>query len=466
MAYSKKPVYQFENETSTGINKIPQGRVITIDSYEGEAKMYIVTGSTKDLTDTTTIKEAVDKSILDEFGGGSGGGGGSSDTTNNSWTPGAKGFGVGIAPESITTALKLTGQGGYNNVESVNYGNYVDGSGNVFVFIPKFYFKWEKNTIHISKTLKSGYVIHRAFINAGKEIDGFFIGKYQMSSGATSKRNGSTWHSQQGQAYVAAANKLGDRYTTINVFMFNALALLSKAQRQSGVNCAWVDVSPYYPKGNNNSGKDVNDPSISFVGTQPANTGSGNPFTKTTHNGQDSGVADINGNVWDFALGITCDGAKFYVAKQTTDMAKFAEGVSSGANLVPQNHWGDSSYLNASSGFFDELSTTKIPLGGSTQHVYFGNGNEQVFPFSTDKNSDDYIKCCLGIPLSSGVSTTGTEEFGNDCFYHVSSKTNHLHMLVGGSYADSGAGVWTQHAYDSRTHSAQGCSSRLAILPA
>ena len=467
MAYSKKPTYSFENANSNGINKVPQGRIVVVESYEGTAKSFM-SGDTSSLQDTTTIKEAVTQGKLTELSA-------AEESLNQTkvLTPGKLGFGCGVCSAELAKEKGLKGMPGFESVDSPNYGNYQDKEGSVFVFIPKFYFKWEKNKVLISDTEQSGYVIHRAFINAGKELDGFFIGKYQMSANGLSKKNVAVWNNQYGYTYLAKAQEKNNtlsksQYTIINVFMFNALAILAKAQSQAGRNAAWMDVPPYLPKGNNNNGSDVNDSSVRFTGSQPANCGSGVPFAKTTHNGQNCGVADLHGNVWEFALGITCDGAKFYYVKESTDFTKFVHTVGTGASTADQHAWGDAAYLNNPNGFYEELSTTGIPYGGSSEHISFGNADNQVFPFTTDKNNQKYVQCCAGIPLTSGSmngSSAGTEEFGNDVIYYVNRKTRHLMLLLGGAYNNSAtAGVFTQHLYDSRANSYQTCGSRLAIL--
>ena len=471
MAYSKKPTYSFENANSNGINKVPQGRIVVVESYEGTAKSFM-SGDTSSLQDTSTIKEAVTQGKLTELSA-------AEESLNQTkvLTPGKLGFGCGVCSAELAKEKKLTGMPGFESVDSPNYGNYQDKEGSVFVFIPKFYFKWEENKVLISDTEQSGYVIHRAFINAGKELDGFFIGKYQMSANGLSKKNVAVWHSAQGNAYLQKAQEMNDtlsksQYTIINIFMFNALAILAKAQSQAGRNAAWMDVPPYLPKGNNNSGSDVNDSSVRFTGSQPANCGSGVPFAKTTHNGQNCGVADLHGNVWEFALGITCDGAKFYYVKESTDFTKFVHTVGTGASNAVQHAWGDTAYLNNPNGFYEELSTTGIPYGGSSTYVKYGNADNQVFPFTTDKKDQKYVQCCAGIPLTSGSTAVGswdtqggTEEFGNDGIYAVNAKTNHLMLLLGGDYGNSAnVGVFTQTLYNSRTHSAQHSGSRLAIL--
>ena len=467
MAYSKKPTYSFENANSNGINKVPQGRIVVVESYEGTAKSFM-SGDTSSLDTTTTIKEAATQGKLTELSA-------AEESLNQTkvLTPGKLGFGCGLCSTELAKEKGLTGMPGFESVDSPNYGNYQDKEGSVFVFIPKFYFKWEKNKVLISDTEQSGYVIHRAFINAGKELEGFFIGKYQMSSNGLSKKNVAVWHSAQGNAYLAKAQEKNNtlsksQYTIINIFMFNALAILAKAQSQAGRNAAWMDVPPYLPKGNNNNGSDVNDTSIRFTGSQPATCGSGVPFAKTTHNGQNCGVADLNGNVWEFVLGITCDGAKFYYVKESTDFTKFVHTVGNGASNAVQHAWGDTAYLNNPNGFYEELSTTGIPYGGSSEHVSFGNADNQVFPFTTDKKDQKYVQCCAGIPLTSGSmsgSSAGTEEFGNDVIHCVNSKTNHLMPLLGGAYTYSAAaGVFTQTLNASRTNSYQTGGSRLAIL--
>ena len=473
MAYSKKPTYSFADENSTGINKVPQGRIVTIDSYFGKPKMFL-TGDLKALTDDKTVEDAITEGLLTNVGtGGSGGSSGGGDPDNP--TPGgpesadSPGFGCGVASKELVTSLGFTGMPGYNDPISDYYGNYEDSFGNIFVFIPKFYFKWDRNTVYVSSTPKSDYVIHRAFINAGKEIEGFFIGKYQfdLNGDKATSVPGPVKTDQQGYLFLDQANALGDRYTLINSFMFNALAILTKAQSQSGKNAAWLDVKPYYPKGNTNNGKDANDTSITFTGSTPAHTGSGVPFAKTTHNGQNCGVADLNGNVWEFGLGLTSDGTKLFIPKESTDMAKFISDVGSDASETRQCAFGELAYLTKSNGFFEELITTgsACELVGS-DHAILGNGAQKVFPFIANRNNYQYKQCCVGIPLSTGCSSNGTEEFGNDCIYYVTSKTKYLMPLFGG-YWDDGvtAGSFAQLLYYHRTSSYTHCGSRLAVIP-
>ena len=465
MAYSKKPTYSFSDSASTGINKVPSGRVVLVDNVDERPQAFMTFGDLSTLDDNTTISQAIEKGFLSRFDVHE------TSVARGILTPGELGFGCGVASDSLAKTLGLTGMPGFRDPASANYGNYLDANKNVFVFIPKFYFKWVKNTVFVSPVEREGYVIHRAFINAGKEIEGFFIGKYQMgwTKNKASSVYGPVWNSQYGYRYLEEANKLGSRYTIINMFMFNALAVLSKCQRQSGRNCAWVDVSPYYPKGNNNNGRDVNDQRVFWYGSQPGYTGSGTPFAKTTHNGQNCGVTDINGNVWEFALGLTAEGTKYFVPKLTTDMTKFTHNAKSGARIDEQCAWGDNAYLSNPNGFFEELNITGTVLTAAPNVYYiFGNWGQQVLPFNATKGSDQWKLSCLGVPLMSGATagvSEGAEEFGNDIIYYPGNKVTYLMPLLGGSYGGAAsAGVFTQHLGHHRTGSAQSCGSRLAII--
>ncbi|EAL4082481.1 hypothetical protein DFW61_08905 [Campylobacter coli] len=72
----------------------------------------------------------------------------------------------------------------------MNYGNYTDTHGNVMVWIPKLYIKTSNVDaapyyglkVEVSATQAEGFWCHRAFINNGKEIPGFFIDKYLASN--------------------------------------------------------------------------------------------------------------------------------------------------------------------------------------------------------------------------------------------------------------------------------------------
>lgn len=197
----------------------------------------------------------------------------------------------------------------------------------------------------------AGYALPTAFINGGTERDGIFIDKYMASKNA--------W----GSGFIASSLRYGDPISThadhnpiadltnctanayyecINAAkardgvdgaagdgmffcapreVYALLALLSLAHGQASSNttyCAWYHATYNYPKGLNNnqapvggviSAADVDDNDLTYLSdgySSCGKTGSGDPFAKTTHNGQNCGVADVNGLMWEVSIGATC----------------------------------------------------------------------------------------------------------------------------------------------------------------
>ena len=281
-------------------------------------------------------------------------------------TPDAEGFGVGYCKTSLLPS-GMTAMTGYDDTSSANYGNYEYTNGSsvsVVVFIPRFYYKITAgtNTIAIKGTdtyaneaaaNAADYAIHRAFIDGSTEQEGFFVDKYENSKS----------ESQSGY-YIAASiadglpistksdhNPIADLtacagnhyYDTIDAahardgtngavngssiwhvssrFQQSALAMLSLAHGQaasSTTNCAWYDATDNFPKGNNdNNLGDYDDAAVKWesdgygsddsakAGSAGYGGGEGNVFAKSTHNGQNCGVADLSGNMWEVNIGIT-----------------------------------------------------------------------------------------------------------------------------------------------------------------
>lgn len=197
----------------------------------------------------------------------------------------------------------------------------------------------------------ASYAIHRAFIDGARLKKGFFIDKYMCSkvangagytaasilnglplssvaahnpfSGCTGGAN--FYYSAIDLAHrrdgVAGAVNASSIFHCSSIFQRAALAMLALAHGQassSTANCAWYHATYNFPKGLNNnqapvagviSSADTNDNTITFESDGYSNcgkTGSGSPFAKTTHNGQTCGVADLNGLMYEIAIGVTC----------------------------------------------------------------------------------------------------------------------------------------------------------------
>jgi hypothetical protein len=274
---------------------------------------------------------------------------------------GAQGFGVGVYPSSLPSGF--TAMTGTTDAASDNYGNYQYSDGSVMVWIPRFYYRigaeasdryatYGANAIDVAGVdtyattalaNAAGFALHRAFIDGGAEKDGFFVDKYQASNNsgvASSLKNGNPLSTASAHNPIAsltgngqtvaniyggcipAAKTRGDDFHCASRFQTAALALLATAHGQAATSatyCAWYDsgLTTNFPKGcNNNALKDTNDTSVIWesdgylnvgkTGSAGYGGGAGNVFAKSTHNGQNCGVADLNGNMWEVNIGVTC----------------------------------------------------------------------------------------------------------------------------------------------------------------
>ena len=378
-------------------------------------------------------------------------------------TQGGQGFGVGVYPSTLPSGFSnMTGN---TDPANENYGNYQYSDGSVMVFVPKFFYRightsspryatYGLNAVDIvgietfaneAAANAAGYALHRAFIDGGVEKSGFFIDKYLASKNGTtsckSVKNGNpisltannNYNPSNGMtgctgiladAVVLARSRGAGTFNVASVFMYSALALLSLAHAQastSTTHCAWYNATHNFPKGCNTALKDTNDASVTFTSagnSGDANkplTGSGNPFAKTTHNGQSCGVADLNGAMWQAMLGITNAGTSAtdtaqvangnaYVLKRSVSLSSLTGGWN-GAN----DAWGDASNLASKY----DLVSGLFPWGSATGVVYFGNESNQVFSGATSGVS--YSRTACGIQdTTNGTSASGTNQFGTD----------------------------------------------------
>lgn len=262
---------------------------------------------------------------------------------------GQQGFGVGVygGDPSDLTAMGLTPMEGCEDPTSENYGSYIHTNGSVMAFIPAFalrignvsaqlYSKYGADTIEIGDVKlngKDGWAIPRGFYDGGKLHSGFFIDKYLNSKDAakkqaisvkngdpialsTSYNNSSELPNCVGQTLdaIELSRARGEHYSLVSCYQWAVISLITQAHAQAAAGteaCAWHDASGQknYPKGNNNYGSDVDDNTITFTAagsdsyTYVRKTGSAVPLAKTTHNGQVSGICDVNGNMWQPVLG-------------------------------------------------------------------------------------------------------------------------------------------------------------------
>lgn len=369
---------------------------------------------------------------------------------------GQQGFGVGAyggSPADLT-AMGLAPMEGCEDPTSDNYGNYIHTNGSVMVFVPAFcyrignpaapsYARDNANALEIrdaSEGEGDGWILHRAFIDGGAQKLGFFIDKYICSKDSTGKlavsvKNGTSivLHSVSAESggmpgckgelsdAITLGRARGEHYSCVTAFQWSAISMLSLAHGQAATSnqfCGWYDANhtTNYPKGNNNGSLgDVDDSSVSWE--EPDNryfdskTGSGSPFNKTTHNGQNCGVTDVNGALYQVTLGIF----------------KFTSGMVDPLRESVKAH--DITIDNRNSAVLYD----SVNLGYGDGDGRWGNN-----AFFTDKSGNGRA-CCGILPRNRSSSDDGL--FGKD--YVQTASFDDFVLTVGGA-CDKGkdAGIW------------------------
>lgn len=422
---------------------------------------------------------------------------GTSGRANDIGAPGGRGFGVGVCPSPLPAGMSEIG--GCRNPASANYGNYQFSDASVMVWIPAFYYKWgtgangvalnevtikpESFFADVAAANTAGYALHRAFYDGGAAQRGVFVDKYLASNNsgtASSLANGIVLTSaQRGGLTTAKFNSLtgtpalnfsgalasaktrGASFFCSSRFIFAALAMLSYAHARASTAttyCAWYHATNNFPKGNNNNAlSDAQDATVTWTYDGNAaylgvgKTGSASTFAKSTHNGQNCGVADLNGLVWEITPGLTSNGTNLYILKTSAAMKSVTAG-----NTLATDLWG----ATGIAALYDDLGTTYGALTDSDTAKLFGSAS-QVFSEATSGNA--WNAAGMGIPLVGGVG--GTNAFGNDGLWdYAPSGRNELCPISGGSWSNSSyAGVWALALPDVRTSSNDYVGFRAAL---
>ena len=381
---------------------------------------------------------------------------------------GQQGFGVGVygGSSSDLKAMGLTPMEGCDDPNSENYGNYLHTNGSVMAFIPAFairignasaplYSKYGADTIEIGDVElagKDGWAILRGFYDGGKLHSGFFIDKYLCSKDSTgtlavsikNKDPISLWEHDEpsstmpncsGAQYdaITLSRARGEHYALVSCYQWAIISLVSFAHAQAATSekaCAWYDASGQtnYPKGNNanvsTAYKDVDDKSILFTNItysgEYSKTGSAVPLEKTTHNGQLSGICDVNGNKWQVVLGCKHPSINnFKAAKLYVKMHDF----------TPNGHEDNS--------LFDDYTVT-----GYTNNEW--NYWESPALYATD---DPKFPLCGVIPKKVTTELPVTADFGTDIFNVYTRNINSCLCVAGYSHQGKGAGVWCRRGH-------------------
>jgi len=402
---------------------------------------------------------------------------------------GAMDFGVAPSSENFA-ALGLAAMTGTTTSGHDNWGNYQHTDGSIVVHVPKFYYRvghasapqyatYGANSLEIKGTETyaseaaanlAGFALHRAFLDGGAEKGGFFFDKYLASKLSTdtlkavSVKNGNPIGLATNATYtpsstmtgctgiladaVTLSRARGTGWNAVSVFMVGAIAMLSLAHAQMSstvTNCAWYDATNNFPKGcNNGSRQDVNDTSVSWTVSPDTAakglTGSASTFAKSTHNGQNSGIADVNGLMYQMTIGMTNVGAtatdSAAIATNTTYILKttaFHKDLTGGWDGAT-DAWGNTTNLSTR---FSAV-TSPITISATVDHRW-GSGTNQVLDPALSGVGRDL---CGFLPKNDAASdTTGTNQFGLDRVYKYN-LANQVVMSAGNWSATATAGVF------------------------
>lgn len=173
------------SNTDVAYGEIKEGKLIVYSGIDGIAVLTISGKNDSEVERSALVKITV----------------GTGENRYRQPEQGEPGFGVGIAPLYLLNKYNLRPVDPDNvaNPNHNKFGNYKDEHDNILVWIPKLYFYYDNSDsvvelargkthddvdiwlLRASTIYKPGYFLDRCFINAGKEIDGIFLDKYNIS---------------------------------------------------------------------------------------------------------------------------------------------------------------------------------------------------------------------------------------------------------------------------------------------
>ena len=300
-----------------------------------------------------------------------------------------------------------------------------------------------------------GFYLMRGFIDGGENKKGFFIANtlstkhhyfgagsstHLLRCGNDNKDNynvlfrSNTSYSEgrdpsagnifkEPQATNAKGNFIstldGTPYQCCSIFAWAVISVLSLIQGQYATSisqCAWYDSTLVhnYPKGINQSTKDVDDATVTsnIVSNTEGSVFVTAGYEKTTHNGSITGITNVNGWIWQFTLGSWGDGSRLLKRSASIYDITYDNVDNSGASF-----WETHNISNISNQW---------------------GGTKSSFPDLAGADKD-----LFGIYAFGGNTSRNSNEFGSD--YHQRFGGTSA-VLVGSYYNDgSPAGVFYRH---------------------
>ena len=333
----------------------------------------------------------------------------------------------------------------------------------IHVFIPKF------RLCDVLST--SSTETHPAFIVNGKEIDGFWFGKYQSTCTDT------------GRAYSLPAE---DPTASHNLDWFVTQTNAKGAGWHEISNAEWAAVALWChkngcePKGNNNYGKDSSEsgyeaipaPGVQDNGkTVRVLTGTG-PLS-WSHNGKADGIWDMNGNIWEWCIGLRLvkgelqiipnnNSADNSVSNGASSSAWRAIKASDGSLVVPDGSGTTAGTvkLNRVSNHW-EWDTTITDSSDTSRDAAFSATTAAASVGDAAK----LILMALALMPDTALTGSGIDAtYGGDRFWANNAADERCPFRGGGWYDGGGAGVFYLHLYHPRSASGWYFGGRSAFV--
>lgn len=301
--------------------------------------------------------------------------------------------------------------------------------------------------------------IHPAFRINGKQIAGFWMGKYQSKV-----YNGRSYSlpaedptvSRNYDSFAASCVAKGKGWHEVTIAEWAAIAL-------------WCHKHGCEPKGNNNYGKDTTETEyvgIPAPGVQDSGktarilTGTG-PVTYS-HNGKMSGVFDMNGNIWEWLLGLRLykgelqiimdnNAADNSVSYAASGSAWRAIKASDGALVAPDGNGTTTGTvkLNYTGGHW-EWDTTISDSKDESRGALFKNTTAA----SSVGDAAKLILMSLALMPDTALTGDGIDTtYGNDNFWANNAADERCPVAGGGWSSGASAGLFYLYLSDPRSSS-------------
>lgn len=321
------------------------------------------------------------------------------------------------------------------------------GNANIMVWIPRF--NWDEDNGFNSSTA------HPAFVVNGVTKSGIWVSKYEnvvLDSSTAAIYSAGTLDTDT-HTYIASSQpgKSG-RYNISFDAARRACANMNNGTTITGwhlmTNAEWAAVALWckdnatMPLGNNNYGRDVDSKHVTGTIISGDTFGSGNSRwlggsggEKTAHNRSESGIYDLNGNLWEWVDGLRLENGLIYVAGNASTSPTWA-GNSFAATEA--NWYNTGMYVKWAGG-----SATGFTLGTGGRDSVMTEAKSQYFGTTTGADS-----LCNAVAL--GPTSSSAANYGNDYFYANNNGT--FFPLRSGRW-DNGAyaGVFRLNLRDART---------------